>query len=160
MFNFFSADRLIPAIFLLFIISGFTFSGCSSKQSTDSENPQTENILPDAENSEVAITSPNINLANPLVISDKPEDVAMCAKINEAIEKSQFSNARWGVFAVSLKDGRVVCSRDGRKLFNPASIQKTLTAIVALDKLGADFRWKTSILAENQIERTAHSMAI
>ena len=152
MFNFFSADRRISTIFLLFIISGFIFSGCSSKQSTDTENSQTENILPDSENSEVAITSPNINLANPLVISDKPEDVAMCAEINEAIDKSQFSNARWGVFAVSLKDGRVVCSRDGRKLFNPASIQKTLTAIVALDKLGADFRWKTSIFAENQIE--------
>ena len=152
MFNFFSANRRISTIFLLFIISGFTFSGCSSKQSTETENSQTENILPDSENSEVAITSPNINLANPLVISEKPEDVAMCGKINEAIEKSRFSNARWGVFAVSLKDGRVVCSRDGRKLFNPASIQKTLTAIVALDKLGADFRWKTSVLAENQIE--------
>ena len=76
----------------------------------------------------------------------------MCGKINEAIDQSRFSNARWGVFAVSLKDGRVVCARDGRKLFNPASIQKTLTAIVALDKLGADFRWKTSVLAENQIE--------
>ena len=108
-------------------------------------------MLPDAENSLVEITTPNINLANPLVVSEKPEDVALCAKINEAIEKSQFSNARWGVFAASLKDGRVVCSRDGRKLFNPASIQKTLTAIVALDKLGGDFRWKTSAYAANQI---------
>ena len=152
MFNFLSADRRIPIIFLLFLVSGFIFYGCSSKQSTDTESPQTENILPDLENSEVAITSPNINLANPLVISEKPEDVAMCAKINETIEKSQFSNARWGVFAVSLKDGRVVCSRDGRKLFNPASVQKTLTAIVALDKLGADFRWKTSVFADGQIE--------
>ena len=152
MFNFFSARNYIPAVFLLFIISGFTFSGCSSKQSTNTENTQTENILPDAENSEVPITSPNINLANPLVISDKPEDVAICVDINETIDKSQFANARWGVFAVSLKDGRVVCSRDGRKLFNPASIQKTLTAIVALDKLGADFRWKTSVFADGQIE--------
>jgi serine-type D-Ala-D-Ala carboxypeptidase/endopeptidase (penicillin-binding protein 4) len=152
MFNFFITAQRIPAVFLFFIISIFTFAGCSSKQSTETENSQTENILPDSENSEVAITSPNINLANPLVVSDKPEDVAMCADINQAIDKSLFSNARWGVFAVSLKDGRVVCSRDGRKLFNPASIQKTLTAIVALDKLGADFRWKTSVFADGQIE--------
>ncbi len=152
MFNFLSAKKYIPAVFLLFIISGLIFSGCSSNQSTEPANTRTENILPDAENSEVPITSPNINLANPLVISDKPEDVAMCGEINEAIDKSQFANARWGVFAVSLKDGRVVCSRDGRKLFNPASIQKTLTAIVALDKLGADFRWKTSVFADGQID--------
>ncbi|MEO6588476.1 MAG: D-alanyl-D-alanine carboxypeptidase/D-alanyl-D-alanine-endopeptidase [Pyrinomonadaceae bacterium] len=152
MLNSLSAAQRISAFFLLFTISGFSFYGCYSKQSTEPENPQTETILPDAENLEVEITSPNVNLADPLVISDKPEDVSMCNEINESIDKSQFSNARWGVFAVSLKDGRVVCSRDGRKLFNPASIQKTLTAIVALDKLGADFRWKTSILAESQID--------
>jgi len=154
MFNFLPAAHRITAVFLLFSFSVFNFSGCYSKQSTqtETENSQSENILPDSENSDVEITSPNINLAKPLVVSDKAEDVAMCNEINEAIEKSQFSNARWGVFAVSLKDGRVVCSRDGRKLFNPASIQKTLTAVVALDKLGSDFRWKTSVLADGQID--------
>lgn len=158
MFNFLPAAQRITAVFLLFTISVFNFSGCYSKQTTQSEteNSQSETILPDSENSEVEITSPNVNLANPLVVSDKAEDVAMCNEINETIEKSQFSNARWGVFAVSLKDGRVVCSRDGRKLFNPASIQKTLTAVVALDKLGADFRWKTSVLAENQIDENGN----
>lgn len=153
MVNFSPADQRITAVFLVFIISAFTFSGCYSTQSTqtNTENPQPV-IMPDAENSGVEITNPNINLANPLVVSEKAEDVAMCAEMNEAIDKSQFANARWGVFAASLKDGRVICSRDGRKLFNPASIQKTLTAIVALDKLGADYRWKTSVLAENQVD--------
>lgn len=158
MFNFSPADARITAVFLFFIISVFNFSGCYSKQTTQSEpeKSQTEIILPDSENSQVEITSPNVNLAAPLVVSTKAEDVAMCNEINESIEKSQFSNARWGVFAVSLKDGRVVCSRDGRKLFNPASIQKTLTAVVALDKLGADFRWKTSVFAENQIDASGN----
>jgi D-alanyl-D-alanine carboxypeptidase/D-alanyl-D-alanine-endopeptidase (penicillin-binding protein 4) len=129
------------------------FSGCYSSQ--PAENPSQSNsgtVLPDANESAFEVPAPDINLANPLVVSQKPEDVAMCEKINRRIDESQAGNARWGVFAVSLKDGRVVCSRDGRKLFNPASIQKTLTAIVALDKLGADFRWKTSVYSENQIE--------
>ena len=84
MFNFSSAARRISAVFLLFTISGFIFSGCYSKQTapTETQNPPSENILPDSENSDVAITSPNVNLANPLVISDKPEDVAMCSEIN------------------------------------------------------------------------------
>ena len=139
---------------LALFLSALIFSACYS-------NPQTENpsnptnpsvVLPDAPESAFEVPAPDINLANPLIVSQKPEDVALCEKINRRIEESQFANARWGVFAVSLKDGRVVCSRDGRKLFNPASIQKTLTAIVALDKLGADFRWKTAVYAENQID--------
>jgi serine-type D-Ala-D-Ala carboxypeptidase/endopeptidase (penicillin-binding protein 4) len=135
---------------LAFLLFTLTFSGCYSKPQP--ENSSNSNIvLPDADESSFEVPAPEINLANPLVISQKPEDLALCEKINRRIDESQFSNARWGVFAVSLKDGRVVCSRDGRKLFNPASIQKTLTAIVALDKLGADFRWKTSVYAENQI---------
>lgn len=98
------------------------------------------------------VPPPNINLAYPLSVSTRPDDVALCGKINEKIDKSPYANAHWGVIAVSLRDGRIVCSRDGRKLFNPASIQKTLTAIVGLDKLGPDYRWKTSVLAANQIE--------
>lgn len=99
-----------------------------------------------------AIPTPNINLAEPLQISDKPEDVEKCKNINEIIEQSEFKNARWGIITISLKDGRVACERDGRKLFNPASVQKILTSVVALDKLGADFRWKTLVYATGEIE--------
>jgi D-alanyl-D-alanine carboxypeptidase/D-alanyl-D-alanine-endopeptidase (penicillin-binding protein 4) len=98
------------------------------------------------------VPTPQINLLKPLEVSNKPEDVALAKKIDELIEKSEFANARWGVFAVSLKDGRVVVGRDAQKLFNPASAQKILTSVVALDKLGADFRWQTRVLAEKQIE--------
>lgn len=138
---------------LSFIFLTFIFSGCRSN--TLSGNPAgspTPVMLPDTEqSSSFSVPQSNINLANPLVVSQKPEDVALCDKINRTIDQSPFANARWGVIAVSLKDGRVVCSRDGRKLFNPASIQKTLTAIVALDKLGADYRWNTSVYADKQI---------
>lgn len=112
---------------------------------------------PNNNNSEIteqppAIPTPNINLAEPLKISEKPEDVEKCKNINQIIEQSEFKNARWGYIAISLKDGRVACERDGRKLFNPASVQKILTSVVALDKLGADFRWKTLVYAKGEIE--------
>jgi serine-type D-Ala-D-Ala carboxypeptidase/endopeptidase (penicillin-binding protein 4) len=125
-------------------------AGCSGA------SPKTETVknedTPVNEQPAFEVPATNINLSNPLVVSTRAEDVALCAEINEQIDKSPYANAHWGVIAVSLKDGRVVCSRDGRKLFNPASIQKTLTAIVALDKLGADYRWKTSVLGANPIE--------
>ena len=112
---------------------------------------------PNNNNSEVieqppAIPTPQINLAEPLKISDKPEDVEKCKNINQIIEQSEFANARWGIIAISLKDGRLACERDGRKLFNPASVQKILTSVVALDKLGADFRWKTFVYSSSEIE--------
>ena len=99
------------------------------------------------------VTAPEIDLAKPLEISQKPEDTALCDKINQIIEQSEFADARWGVIVISLKDGRVVCGRDARKLFNPASIEKILTSIVALDKLGAEFRFQTSVRAADQIEK-------
>ena len=134
-------------IFSLFLTSSACLSGNSANQSEPAV--EAEEL---AETADFSVPQTNINLSNPLVVSQKPDDVAMCREVNEKIEKSAFANARWGVFAVSLKDGRVLCERDGRKLFNPASIQKTLTAIVGLDKLGADFRWTTSVYAKNPID--------
>lgn len=139
---------------LFWLLICFIFTGCHSISPTVTENAPVADAetkeLPDAQGFNVP--PGNINLANPLVASTRPEDVAICREVNETIEKSQFSNARWGVIAVSLKDGRVICERDGRKLFNPASIQKTMTAIVGLDKLGADYRWKTGVYGANEID--------
>jgi serine-type D-Ala-D-Ala carboxypeptidase/endopeptidase (penicillin-binding protein 4) len=133
--------------FLSLILISAGCSGASSQTETVTNGAPPADGPPAFE-----VPATNINVSNPLVISTRPEDVAMCGEINEQIDKSPYANAHWGVIAVSLKDGRVACSRDGRKLFNPASIQKTLTAIVALDKLGADFRWKTSVLGTSAID--------
>lgn len=132
----------------LFLVLAATSAACSSLSQTNEPSAPTVQ----AEESNFSVPTSNINLANPLVVSQKAEDKKMCAEVNEKIEKSASANARWGVFAVSLKDGRVLCERDGRKLFNPASIQKTLTAIVGLDKLGADYRWKTAVYAAHLID--------
>lgn len=130
---------------LILIGCFFSFSACQLPQGNQSENAQNSNL--DVQ----PVPTPTIDLTKPLEASDKPEDKELCREVNEIIETSEFANARWGVIAISLKDGRVRCERDGRKLFTPASVQKVLTAIVALDKLGADFRWRTGVFAENEI---------
>lgn len=131
---------------VILIVSLFS-SACHSINSAN----QAENLQP-ANDESFSIPDSDINLSKPLEISKNPKDVALCEKINQTIEHSELANARWGVIAISLKDGRVVCGRDERKLFNPASIEKILTAIVALDKLGADYRWKTSVYAAKEID--------
>ncbi len=132
-------------LFALFLV--INFSACFSSTQTN----QNETVSP-ADETNFQVPSSNINLAAPLEISAEPNDVALCERVNQTIEQSEFSNARWGIAAISLKDGRVVCARDARKLFNPASTQKILTSVVALDSLGADFRWQTKAFSNREIE--------
>jgi PBP4 family serine-type D-alanyl-D-alanine carboxypeptidase len=127
--------------FFLFTFSFLLLTACSDQNRSNQNTAQT-----------FEVPASQIDLLKPLEISNKPEDVALAKKIDDLIEKSEFANARWGVFVVSLKDGRVLVGRDAQKLFTPASVEKILTAIVALDKLGADFEWKTSVFSTKQIE--------
>ena len=133
----------LTACLFSFSIFGGCFSSGENKQPSPAHNSNTAAF---------EILTPNINLTKPLEISREPKDAALCEKINRTIEQSEFANARWGVIAIDLKDGRVVCGRDAQKLFNPASVHKILTSVVALDKLGADFRWQTKAVADKQIE--------
>ena len=83
-------------------------------------------------------------------ISQQPADVTLAREIDRAIDTSDLTRARWGVFVTSMNDGRVLCSRNGDKLFTPASNMKIYTTAVALDLLGADYRWRTSVYADKQ----------
>lgn len=71
-------------------------------------------------------------------------------QINRAIDNSEFAYARWGICVISLSDGLVVYQRDADKLFTPASNMKIYTTGVALDLLGVDYRWRTSVYATAQ----------
>lgn len=76
-----------------------------------------------------------------------PQDSALAREIDRAIDESDLAQARWGVFVMSLTDGRVIYSRSGEKLFTPASNMKIYPTAAALDLLGADYRWRTSVYA-------------
>ncbi len=77
-------------------------------------------------------------------------DAALTNAIDRVLEDKDAGRARWGVFVMSQKDGRVLYSRDADKLFTPASNMKVYTTAVALDLLGADYRWRTSAYAKKQ----------
>jgi D-alanyl-D-alanine carboxypeptidase/D-alanyl-D-alanine-endopeptidase (penicillin-binding protein 4) len=77
-------------------------------------------------------------------------DAALARAIDRVLEDKDAGRARWGVFVMKQKDGRVLYSRDADKLFAPASNMKVYTTAVALDLLGADYRWRTSVYANKQ----------
>ncbi|HEV7472560.1 MAG TPA: D-alanyl-D-alanine carboxypeptidase/D-alanyl-D-alanine-endopeptidase [Pyrinomonadaceae bacterium] len=65
-------------------------------------------------------------------------------RINTLLDDSE-SAARWGVCVISMTDGSVVFERNSDKLFTPASNMKIYTTGVALDLLGVNYRWRTSV---------------
>ncbi|MGQ0764339.1 MAG: D-alanyl-D-alanine carboxypeptidase/D-alanyl-D-alanine endopeptidase [Gemmatimonadota bacterium] len=63
----------------------------------------------------------------------------------------RFRNMHWGVLVVDPGRGETLYSRNAGKLFIPASNQKLLTGAVALEKLGPDYRFTTTVLAGGAI---------
>ena len=88
--------------------------------------------------------------ATPYSLSKQPADVALAWEIDRAIDTSDLTRARWGVFVTAMKDGRVLYSRNGDKLFTPASNMKIYTTAATIDLLGADYHWRTSVYADKQ----------
>jgi serine-type D-Ala-D-Ala carboxypeptidase/endopeptidase (penicillin-binding protein 4) len=87
-------------------------------------------------------------------VSNSPSAIELGHNIESRIDESAFARARWGVFVMSLKDGRVLYARDGDHQMAPASNMKVYTTAVALDLLGADYRWRTSVYAESEPDKT------
>ena len=67
------------------------------------------------------------------------------AKVDAIANRPEFSRSRWGILIQPLSSTTTLYSRDAQKYFIPASNAKLLTTAAALQKLGADFRIKTSV---------------
>ena len=75
-------------------------------------------------------------------------------KISAILETSPaVRSAFWGIEAVDLDTGMTVFTRDASSLFTPASNTKLFTAALALDRLGADFRFSTRVLSADYPSR-------
>lgn len=71
-------------------------------------------------------------------------------RIGALVTHSRFDAALWGVKIVSLDTGKLVFEYNPQKLLSPASNCKLYTVALALDRLGADYRIKTSLYAESK----------
>ncbi|MEG4407877.1 D-alanyl-D-alanine carboxypeptidase/D-alanyl-D-alanine-endopeptidase [Microcoleus sp. MON2_D5] len=67
------------------------------------------------------------------------------AQVDAIANRPEFSRSRWGILIQPLSSSTTLYSRDATKYFIPASNTKLLTTAAALQKLGADFRIKTSV---------------
>jgi D-alanyl-D-alanine carboxypeptidase/D-alanyl-D-alanine-endopeptidase (penicillin-binding protein 4) len=77
-------------------------------------------------------------------------DRTLANDLDQLLNSPEYSQARWGVSVVSLKDNKLIYDHNGDQLFTPASNMKVYTTAVALDLLGADYRWRTSVYSDSQ----------
>ena len=76
---------------------------------------------------------------------------AALARVAAVLDSSQAS-VLWGVVVADARTGEVLFSRNPERPLLPASNQKVLTVAVALDRLGADFRYRTPLLFDGTEE--------
>ena len=71
--------------------------------------------------------------------------VELRQRLADHIGQPKYAAAMWGAKVVSLDTGVTVFEHNPQKLFSPASNSKLYTVALALDRLGADYRIRTSL---------------
>ncbi len=69
----------------------------------------------------------------------------LAEQIRSLLERKGTNSIRWGVCAARTDTGEVLCAYHADDLFIPASNRKLFVTALALDRLGADFRFTTSL---------------
>ena len=69
----------------------------------------------------------------------------LAGRIQTIMDRPEFRHAFFGIEIYSLDTGKPIYTLNAEKLFTPASTTKLLTEGTALELLGADFRFHTSI---------------
>lgn len=78
---------------------------------------------------------------SPVYSSEARADFARM--VDSMVLAPKFRNAHWGILIVDPVSGDTLYSRNAGKLFMPASNMKLVTGAVALEELGADYRYST-----------------
>lgn len=74
-------------------------------------------------------------------------------RLTAQISQPKFAAALWGIDVVSLDTGKTLFEHNAGKLFSPASNSKLYTVALALDRLGPEYRIKTSLYSPTRPNR-------
>lgn len=92
--------------------------------------------------------------AQSATVPPPPADLpSLRAQLSAHVSQGRFRHARWGIQIISLDTGAAVFAENADQLFIPASNTKLFTGALALDRLGPDFRIRTSVQREKPVDR-------
>ena len=89
----------------------------------------------------------------PMTITPTParQRAALRWWIDSVAAAPEFRSAHWGILVIDPERGDTIVRLNPAKLFMPASNMKIVTGAVALAQLGADYRFRTTLLATGPI---------
>jgi D-alanyl-D-alanine carboxypeptidase/D-alanyl-D-alanine-endopeptidase (penicillin-binding protein 4) len=78
-----------------------------------------------------------------------PRRPSLAHQIESILRRSEARRGHWGIEVVRLRDGKVLYKRDADHLYLPASNLKLFATAAALEMLGPDFAFRTTVEAES-----------
>lgn len=100
---------------------------------------------------------------SPALVSN-PSPPKLAAELHALSEYKELLAARGqqledqGVLIETLEDRQTLAEHNSDITFNPASVMKLATSFVALSKLGPDYRYRTNLLADGPVDKTARKL--
>ncbi len=91
-------------------------------------------------------TTKPIQTESPMPLVDPLEKLQ--TDIDAVLQDTLFTTASIGIKVVSIETGQVIYQKNPQKLHHPASTTKLFTAATALAKLGADYRFETTLYVD------------
>lgn len=99
-------------------------------------------------------TSPAPIITAPLPGNDNGNDNAVSQLADSIFSSRSWIGASHSLLAIDLGTGDTIVARNTNQLMIPASNQKLLTAVVAMETLGANFQWRTPVLLDGTVSGT------
>ena len=135
-------NRLIFVILAAFLLS-FGFLGLAGRSLADSALNRDLSPTPTPSPAPKPSATPS-PVSTPVAIQSIDE---LQTKIRQRMFAPEVRRGRVGIKIVSLNSGKVVFENDSDKYFMPASNMKNFTVSTALERLGPDFKFVTSVYA-------------
>ena len=76
----------------------------------------------------------------------------LARRIDEIITRGNARKAFWGIEVYSFDRGRIIYSHNSGRYFTPASVTKLFTIAAALDLLGEDYRFRTTVETRGKLD--------
>ena len=102
----------------------------------------------------LAVALPDSFLVDSVSESALPYPQRAIARIDSLLKNSMFETSQVGLMVYDLDADSVLYACNERQLMRPASTMKLLTAITALDRLGRNYRYSTSVYYTGECDST------